>query len=129
MRYFAPRQNAATGKWHFTVQEGREIKPVGPCAEGCPGHARPEDAITHYASYLLDKRKTVLRDGRFRSCMICGGRTNKHVRIGRKELDLCEEHLDTESLLRFVDAATLMRDEHGRLNEETKRHPGLVLPP
>jgi len=129
MRYFAPRQNRFNGLWHFTVQEESGISAYGPCADGCPGHKTPQGALEHFAGSLLDKRKQLIRDGNFRPCMICGGTTNQRVRIGRKELSLCQEHQDTKTLLRFFDFESLMRDEM-RGQDENKKDSGLlILPP
>jgi len=125
-RYFAPRQHMVTGKWHFTVQEGDMVRPVGPCADDCPGHDTGDDAILHYAGHLIDERKTVIRDGNFVTCLICGGKTNRRVRIGNKELHLCQDHMDTKTLLRFVDLGTLMREEHGAPEEKAS---GLIITP
>jgi hypothetical protein len=129
MRYFAPRQNRSTGKWHFTVQEGSAIAPVGPCADGCAGHATANEAVGHYAGFLLGKRMVVVRDGNFNSCLICGTRSNQRVRVGKKELHLCPEHQDASTMLRFIDFGTLMKEEHEERAREGTRESGLILPP
>lgn len=59
MNYYAARQKLnergePAGVWHYTCENSGRIRPVGKCADGCPGHPSAEEAQAHYREHLLD---------------------------------------------------------------------------
>ena len=59
MNYDDARQlqnGSNAGKWHYTTHNKRlGTRPIGYCAENCPGHDTAEEAREHYRQYRLDK--------------------------------------------------------------------------
>ena len=59
MNYYQAREllkdGKGTGLWHYTCMNDSAVWPVGNCANGCPGHATPEEACEHQRQYLMDK--------------------------------------------------------------------------
>ncbi|MCC6360628.1 MAG: hypothetical protein IT450_17960 [Phycisphaerales bacterium] len=60
MNYDAARQIKSgpnSGKWHYTRMNDGAVWPIGPCAEGCSGHATAEEACEHYRQSLFAKMR------------------------------------------------------------------------
>lgn len=58
MNHDAPRQkknaDGTPGLWHYTRHNDRTgTYAIGPCAEGCAGHATEEEACEHYRQHLI----------------------------------------------------------------------------
>ncbi len=57
MNYYGPREitrdDKPTGLFHYTCRNDGRIWPIGPCADGCPGHKTAEEACEHYREFLL----------------------------------------------------------------------------
>lgn len=66
MNYDEPREikdGPQAGKWHFTTMNRRTgTRPIGYCAEGCPGHDTAKEAREHYRQYRLDKELRFVDD-------------------------------------------------------------------
>ena len=106
MNYYDARELAgvdgqSSGLFHYTAQNDDRIFPVGYCAQGCAGHATPEEAREHYRLYLLDNARY---DGELlsekRKCETCGEWTQTYASIplNMETHILCDEHCNRETL-------------------------------
>jgi hypothetical protein len=111
MNYYDAREMRNTqgdpgGLWHYTLQNDDRIYPVGYCAQGCAGHATPEEAREHYRLYLLDNARYddgVMID-EMRKCEVCGEWTMfyAHIPLNMERHILCDEHRNRETLDRVM---------------------------
>jgi hypothetical protein len=58
VNYYAAREisdtnGAGTGRWRYTVRNGKSVRAIGSCADGCPGHATAAEACEHYRVHLI----------------------------------------------------------------------------
>jgi len=106
MNYYDAREMRDTkgdpgGLWHYTAENDERIFPVGYCAQGCPGHATPEEAREHYRLYLLDNARY---DGALtnekRKCEMCSEWTQDYayIPLSMEIHILCDEHRNRETL-------------------------------
>jgi hypothetical protein len=107
MNYYDAREkkdNTGTpsGSWHYTYQNDDLIRPVGYCADGCPGHDSKDGAYQHQRAYDLDHaRYDVEHLGSWHECLICKALTNKAAAVGiggMATYNLCDEHRNREAL-------------------------------
>lgn len=106
MNYYDAREKAdakgnPSGRWHYTAQNDNRVFPVGYCAQGCPGHATPEEAREHYRLYLLDNAKYDGKiQGEQRKCEVCGlwVQTYASIPLNMEMHFLCDEHCNRETL-------------------------------
>ncbi len=111
-RIFSPRELTADGKpsglFHMTVHsdESDWCYPVGPCADGCPGHPTAAEAYRHY---LTGEAAKIRLDGfdkdEQRKCAVCGAWTQKAAVIDGeifKMWPLCDAHLTKEEATKLV---------------------------
>ena len=106
MNYYDAREKAdvdgnPSGLWHFTIQNDNHIFPVGYCAQGCSGHATPEEAREHYRLYLLDSaRYDGVTMDEMRKCEVCGDWTlfYAHIPQSMERHTLCDAHRNRETL-------------------------------
>jgi hypothetical protein len=92
---------APSGLWHYTAQNDNRIFPVGYCAQGCEGHATPEEAREHYRLYLLDNAKyDGTLQGEQRQCEVCGlwTQATAYMPLNMERHILCNEHCNRETL-------------------------------
>ena len=104
-REMSDRQGDPRGLWHYTAQNDDRIFPVGYCAQGCAGHATPEEAREHYRIYLLDNAQydhTMHQEQR--KCEVCGSWTQGYASIplNMEQHILCNEHRNRETLDRVM---------------------------
>lgn len=114
MNYYQPKELAdeagkPTGVWHYTCTNDHKTWPTGYCAQGCTGHATPDEAREHYRQYLLD---TADFDGRLgqsstsrteRKCEAdgCDVWTDRFASVGPGRMEmhfLCDQHRNRENL-------------------------------
>lgn len=100
-REMSDAQGKSSGLFHYTAQNDDRIFPVGYCAQGCVGHATPDEAREHYRIYLLDSAKyDGMLQGEQRQCEVCGLwiQTYAHIPLNMEAHFLCNEHLNRETL-------------------------------
>lgn len=114
MRYYAAREiqrdGKATGLWHYTVRHDEAIFPVGYCADGCPGHATPEEACDHQKQWDLDHARfhrgsdLPEPDALYR-CKVCRAFTAGYATYGPGQMSLvtlCDEHCNRQALAGLI---------------------------
>ena len=102
-----------TGKYHYTCRNDNRIWPVGLCAEGCPGHATPEEASEHWRAYLIQgiefnkitqewpKEKCEAEGCNEQATMIGCTKNEPGVFNHRR---FCDTHAVPEEFAKFIDA-------------------------
>lgn len=100
-REMAGEQGKPSGIWHYTAENDGRIFPVGYCAQGCAGHATPEEAREHYRLYLLDNANYEDRlVSTQQKCEVCGEWTQgiASIPVNMESHVLCDEHRNRETL-------------------------------
>lgn len=115
-QWFQPLEKKSgpnAGKFHMTIQTNSEASkgiahPIGYCAEDCPGHDTPGEAIDHWYEYLADKAefRTVKREDADKldrcDAAECSEFTANyafapgHITMSKH---LCDEHLNRDAYL------------------------------
>lgn len=105
MNYYEAReltddQGNPTGRYKYTVMNDHRIWSVGYCADGCDGHATPEDACKHYRQYLLDNRLRLdgMTPNEQHKCEVCGAWTQRGASVDLHQWHLCDEHCTREQV-------------------------------
>lgn len=87
-----------TGKWHMTERSDEEnwpARPVGHCANGCPGHDTPEGANDHYDRWKADTAKELEEPDKQLRCEVCSTWTTHRMVPGggwSAPIALCPAH-------------------------------------
>ena len=98
MEVYGPRELANDGKktglWHYCYANSEGTRPIGYCAQDCPGHATPEEAELHQRQYVLDHEVRHYEDcDAQKRCLVCEQWTQHRVDVGRvftTRLVLCQ---------------------------------------
>lgn len=90
-----------TGLWHYTTTNDDHTRPVGYCADNCPGHPTADEARLHYRTYLLDTafEETTVR---WSDCKVCGAPTKRIITVGPGRMEfypVCDAHADRRTTL------------------------------
>jgi hypothetical protein len=116
MNYYQPRELLKDGKqsglFHYTCKNDNVVWPVGLCAEGCTGHATPDEAREHWREYLIQgiqfskitqewpKEKCQV-EGCNEQATMTGSTKNEPGRFLYKLF--CDKHATTEEMAKFID--------------------------
>jgi hypothetical protein len=109
IRYYLPLEFRIGGQppslYHYGCYlfPANDLSPVGYCANGCLGHATPEEAREHYRQFLID------RFGRFNGrfsipsiCCVCGQTATHYSWVDYhytwEAYGLCTVHLNRKGL-------------------------------
>jgi len=90
------------GLYHYTAKHGKNIYPVGRCAQNCPGHQTEEEAQEHYREYLLEERYSEVELGRHEKCLKCPVFTVMSVQIDGRIYPLCGDHRKKEIVSKLL---------------------------
>jgi hypothetical protein len=105
MNYLEPRQKKSDMLWHYTNMNDGFVYPVGNCANDCPGHITKDGAYEHQRQYELDHARfdAGTWSGAMYECQAegCGAYSNRFARVGGRELTLCDEHRNRETVEKF----------------------------
>lgn len=111
MNYSMPRQQKdedgkPSGVWRYTTQNDGRVWASGGCANGCPGHATPEEAAEHERQFNLDtnlRLDSCSTPGTFQPCKVCGALTDKLAEIPYDMwvVRLCDDHRTREHVDTF----------------------------
>ena len=119
MNYYGPREmtkdKKPIGLFHYTCRNDNQIWPVGLCADECPGHPTPEEAIAHWREYLIQgiqfeaiteewpKEKCQVKDCNEQATMV--GSTKNEPGCWMN-IQLCAAHATPEEMAKFIDPGT-----------------------
>ncbi|MCX6927045.1 MAG: hypothetical protein NT154_28145 [Verrucomicrobia bacterium] len=113
-----PYKGATGILWHYCAFDpldyeatGQVPWPVGHCANGCPGHASPDEAREHFRKYLVDKAE-FKRCTEPVPCRVCGRPTQQWASLAGslgsmgdvtipahdRVIALCQDHLNRKTL-------------------------------
>lgn len=104
MNYYQALKLQDTGLYHYTCTNGDHTYAVGYCADGCPGHATPEEAQEHYRQYTLDTQTHYngVNNDTQRKCEVCGEWTQHYALVEHRRYALCDEHRNRDELEKLV---------------------------
>lgn len=108
------RDGKGIGLFHFTCTDGSGTRPLGYCADNCPGHPTRAEAEDHWEQYCLDNFKSHTNDKEQHRCAICGEWTQTTLQYGPgwampEWHDLCLVHANRDGLKTAVDKHRLKR--------------------
>lgn len=103
MNYYDARQHSITERWTYTCRNGRDIYPVGHCAEDA-GHDTPEEACACYRTYLIETARMGVKFLQTTECKVCREATDEAAMVNGAPFFLCEDHMDEESLAKVYPA-------------------------
>lgn len=126
MNYYEPREivdpatGEGAGKYHFVKANKRTgTRPVGYCAEDCPGHDTPEEAAAHFHEWKLDNaifeagadNPTSLHRCRYPGCeeYTAGVARDQHLTWHHP---LCDQHRNRDGLAAITEPSTWMMSSY-----------------
>ena len=117
MNHYKPREitkeGKPTGLFHYTCRNDNQIWPVGPCADGCPGHATTDEAREHYRQWLIDgitfyaetqewPKEKCESEGCNQQATFWGVSRNEPGQFNQRRF--CKDHATKEEMAKFIDA-------------------------